>query len=212
MATYNPASAVSGAISGAKFGSSFGPIGTGVGALAGGVMGLFGSRNKKKKPKRISTLDPQQQQLYDQYIQSLGGQGPFSDLYNFDSAGYNQVFDQTIGQPAYQNFRENVIPGITGQFRGSNIMNSSYAGESLARAGRDVQRNLDAQRSANIFSGQQQAGANKQNAINNILGMQTFALERPQEGSPSIIDQILGSVAPRAGEWFSDYLGGIANR
>lgn len=39
----------SGALSGAALGSSFGPIGTGVGAAAGGLIGLF-----KKKPKPIT--------------------------------------------------------------------------------------------------------------------------------------------------------------
>lgn len=209
MAKYSAGSAVSGAISGASIGSSFGPIGTGIGAVAGGIMGLFGSKKKKKKAKPISTLDPQQQQLYNQYIQSLGGQGPFSDLYNFNAEGYNDVFYKTVGRPAYRNFNENIVPGITGQFRSNNLMNSSYTGDALARAGRDVQENLDAQRSANVFAGQQQANQNKQNAIQNILGMQTFAMQKPQQGAPSTIDQILGTLAPKAGEWFADYLKGF---
>lgn len=211
MAKYSASSAVSGAMSGASIGSSFGPIGTGVGAVAGGLLGLFGSKKKKKKSKPINTLDPRQQQLYDQYIQSLQGKGPFSDMYNFDAQGYNDVFDKTIGRQAYRNFNENIIPGITGQFRSNNLMNSSYAGDALSRAGRDVQENLDAQRSANIFAGQQQANLNKQNAINNILGMQTFAMKQPQQGSPGTIDQILGTLAPRAGEWFADYLKGMGS-
>ncbi len=209
MAKYSAGSAASGAISGASVGSIFGPVGTGVGALVGGVAGLFGSKKKKKKPKITSTLDPQQQEVYKDYIASLGGQGPYADMYNFDAEGYNKVFDQTVGRPAYRNFQENVIPGITGQFRSNNLMNSSYAGGALSRAGRDVQENLDAQRAANIFQGQQQAKTSKQNAINNILNMQTFATNKPAAKTPSSIDQILGTVAPQAGEWFADYLGGL---
>ena len=127
-------------------------------------------------------------------------------MYNFDAEGYNDVFDKTIGRQANRNFQENVIPGITGQFRSNNLMNSSYAGESLARAGRDVQENLDALRSQNVFAGQQQANQNKQNAINSVLGTQTFAYDKPGAQSPGVIDQILGSVGPAAGEWFADYL------
>lgn len=197
----------SGAASGAMAGSAAGPWGTAGGALLGGVSGLFGSKNKKKKkPKMRSRLDPQQQSLYDDYVRSIRGEGPMSNMYNFDSEGYNDTFDQTVGRPAYRNFQENIIPGITGQFRQGNTMNSSYAGEALSRAGRSVQENLDSQRSANIFQGQQQSNMNKQNAMQNILGKQTFDLERPQQGSGNAIDQILGKVGPAAGEWFADYL------
>lgn len=201
MATYDFGSGASGAISGAAAGSSFGPIGTAAGGLIGGLTGLFGS--KKKKKKRISTLDPQQQGLYNDYVSSIRNQGPFSDLYNFDSEGYNKVFDQNVSRPANRNFQENIIPSITGQFRNNNLMNSSYTGEALSRAGRDVQENLDAQRSANIFQGQQQANSNKQNAINNVMNTQTFAYQKPNGSS---IDQILSTAGPAAGEWFADFL------
>lgn len=184
----------------------FGALADVAGSVIGGAVKLFGSKKKKKKPKTVSTLDPQQQALYNDYIGSIRGEGPFNDLYDFDTQGYNDVFDKTVGRPAYRNFQENIIPGITGQFRSNNLQNSSYAGESLSRAGRDVQENLDAQRSANIFSGQQQAKQNKMNAINNALGMQTFAYEKPQSNTPSIIDQILASAGPAAGQWFADYL------
>ena len=201
--------ALTGALSGASIGSAIPVIGTAIGAGLGGIFGaaggLFGGR-KKKKAKKRSTLDPQQQALYKDYVDSLRNEGPFKDLYNFDAAGYNDVFDKTIARAANRNYSENIIPGITGQFRSNNIMNSSYTGEALSRAGRDVQENLDALRSQNIFQGQQQANQNKQNAINNILGMQTFAYDKPGPQNPSMIDQVLGTLGPAAGEWFADYL------
>ena len=137
-------------------------------------------------------------------MSALRGEGPFGNLYNFDAQGYNDVFDKTIGRPAYRNFEENIIPNITGQFRGNNLMNSSYTGQALSRAGRDVQENLDAQRSANIFQGQQQANQNKMNSINSLLGLQTQAYQRPEERTPSTIDQILNSVGVAGGEWLAD--------
>lgn len=193
--------AAGGGITGASVGSAFGPIGAAAGGVVGAVAGLFGS--KKKKRKKIKTLDPQQEGVYNDYVASLRGQGPFSDLYNFDAQGYNNVFDQTVGRPAYRNFQENIIPGITGQYRQGNLMNSSYSGEALSRAGRDVQENLDAQRSANIFAGQQQANQNKMSGIQNVLNMKTFDYQQPGQSS---IDQILNKVGPAAGEWFADYL------
>jgi hypothetical protein len=168
----------------------------GQGLLTGAVTGLFGK--KKKKPKRLSTLDPQQQSLYNDYISSIRGEGPMKDLYNFDAQGYNDVFDKTIGRQANRNFNENIIPGITGQFRSNNLQNSSYVGESLSRAGRDVQENLDNQRSANVFAGQQQANQNKINGTNSILNMNTFDWQMPE---PSLIDKILSEAAPAAGKY-----------
>ncbi len=85
-------------------------------------------------------------------------------------------------------------------------MNSSYSGQALSRAGRDVQESLDAKRSDMHFQGQQQAQLNKQSAIDKILNMQTFAYEKPGAQNPSTIDQILGSIGPQAGEFLADYM------
>jgi hypothetical protein len=200
MAKFDTETAASGAVSGATIGSTFGPWGAAIGGLAGGALGLFGKK-KKKKPKPISTLDPQQQKLYNDYIAGIRGEGPFSNLYNFDTEGYNKVFDQTIGRQANRNFQENTIPGITGQFRGSNLMNSSYTGEALSRAGRDVQENLDALRSQNVFQGQQEAQRARRAGITDVLGTHSV----PQE-KKGILDQILGQVGPAAGEYLGGYL------
>jgi hypothetical protein len=180
----------------------FGPgYGTAIGAGIGGLAGLFGS--KKKKKKNISTFDKQQQGLYNQYVQGLNGQGQFGDLYNYDSEGANANFDKNVSRPAYRNFQENIVPTITGQFRQGNLQNSSYAGQALSRAGRDVQEGLDAQRSNMQFMGQQNAKQNKQGALQNVLGMQTFAR---QDAPTSSLDQTLSSLAPSAGKWFSNWL------
>ena len=189
-----------GAASGASLGSAFGPVGTAIGAIGGGILGLFG---KKKKKRKVSRFDPQQQQLYNQQMQALQGQGPLSNLYNYDAEGANQNFDLNVGRPAYRNYQENIIPQITGQYRQNNLMNSSYSGEALARSGRNVQENLDAQRSNMQFLGQQNAQTAKQNAINNMLGGRTHDFEQNQ---PSQIDQILQSVGPAAGDWLATYL------
>lgn len=195
--------AAGGALSGAAAGSSFGPWGAAAGGVIGGISGLFGG--KKKKRKRISTLDPQQQSLYDDYVQSIRGDGPLGGLYDYDAEGSNRNFDKNVARPAYRGFEENIIPQITGQFRGNNIGNSSYTGEALGRAGRNVQENLDALRSNTQFQGQQNAQQNKQGAIQNILGMHTFDWQEPGESS---LDKILGSVGPAAGKYAADYFGG----
>lgn len=196
----------SGALTGGSTGSMFGPAGTAIGAVTGGVLGLFGSKKKKRKPKRSSTFDPQQQELYDQHMQALQGQGPMANLYNFDANAANQNFERNTAQPAYQNFQENVIPNITGQFRNDNLMNSSYTGEALSKAGRDLQKNLDTQRANAMYQGEQTAQNSRRTGVENSLNRATFGYQPSQESSPNIIDQVLNAAGPAAGQWFSDYL------
>ena len=206
-------SALAGGASGAAVGTALNPgWGTAIGAAGGFITGLFGKKKKKPKPKKYSTLDPQQEELYGNNMAALRGEGPLAGLYNFDEEGYNDVFDKTIGRPAYRKFQENVIPSITGQFRGNNIGNSSYTGEALSRAGRDVQENLDAQRSSNIFSGQQNAQNNKANAVNNMLGMQTFAYSKPGAQEKNSIDTILENLTKIGGDWLANKINGSTSK
>jgi len=206
-------SAVGGAASGVGAGAAIGSIipgvgtaiGGAVGGVAGFVSGLFGKK-KKKKPKTLSTFDKQQQELYDQHMAGLRGEGQFADLYKYDTAGANANFDQNVSRPAYRNFQENIIPGITGEFRSKNLMNSSYTGEALGRAGRNVQENLDAQRSNMIFQGQQQANQNKIQGIDSALNRTTFNYQKPAPQNPSTLDQILGSLGENSGQYIADYL------
>lgn len=168
-----------GAASGAAVGSAFGPVGAAIGGVAGGLLGLFG--RKKKKPKRLSTLNKDQEALMNKYSQGVQGQGPLSGLFDYNPQDTRDVFTKTYAQPAYQQYQENIVPGITGQFRGGNLQNSSYLAGALSKAGVDVQRNLDAQLSNMIYQGQQDSVNRRINAINNILGTQTFAYQKPQQ-------------------------------
>lgn len=192
----------SGAVSGAAAGSSFGPWGTAIGAGIGGVAGLFGGGKKKKKR---GLFDSQQKKLYTDYINGIQGQGPMAGQYNYDANQANSVFDQNVANPAIRQFKEDIVPNITGQYRKNNLMQSSYSGEALSRAGRDVGEKLAALRAATQFQGQENASQRKQDAIQNALGMSSFAYETGAKSSP--IDQILGQAAPSGGEWFKDFLG-----
>ena len=197
----NFASGLSGAASGASLGSMAGPWGAAAGGVLGGVAGLFGGGKKKKK--KYSTFDPKQKALYDQYIQGIQGQGPMAGQYNYDANQANDVFDQNVARPENRNFQENIVPEITGSFRQNNIGNSSYTGEALSRAGRNVQEKLSGLRADMQFRGQESANDRKQNAIQNALGMATFQYGKSQ---PSGIDQILAQTAPSAGKWLEGFM------
>lgn len=196
MVSFDFGNALSGGLSGAAIGSAIPGVGSLAGGAIGGIAGLFGG--SKKKRKKVGRFDKQQQQLYQDQNAALYGQGPFSDLYNYDEQAANQNFEQMYSRPAYRQFQENVIPGITGSFRGRNLQNSSYAGEALGRAGRDVQESLDAQRANVLYSGQQAAQQRKAGGLERLLGMQTFGYEQPQESG---IDSILRSLAPLGGDY-----------
>lgn len=187
------AGAATGAIGGATAGASFGPIGAGIGGLLGGITGLFGNKKKKKK---ISSFDKNQQRLNEQQHQSILGQGPLADLYNYDPEQANAVFDKSVANPAYRNLREQGIPGVTGQFRSQGLMNSSYAGDAISKLTRDVQESLDAQRSQYLYGEQKDARNAKRNAVENLQNRSTFAYDTAANGSGFDLDTILGSIPP----------------
>lgn len=207
MARANYGGALSGAASGASTGATIGSIipgvgtavGGAVGGLFGGIAGLFGK--KKKKKKTLSTLDKRQQQLNEQQHQSILGKGPLADLYNYDPKAANEVFEKTIANPAYRQFKEELAPQITGQFRSQGLQSSSYAGDALAKAGRDIQEKLDAERSKYLYGEQEGAKSAKRQAIENLQNRTTFDYQpnRQQSSSGGIdIDSILKSFGPDA--------------
>jgi len=202
----NLAAGAAGAASGAATGAMFGAPGAAIGGVAGGLLGLFGTSNKRKKPKRLSTLDPTQQGIYNEYAKGLQGKGgQYNDLFNFNPDQMKDVFQKMYANPAYQNFNENVVPGITGQFRGQNLQNSSYLGGALGKAGTDVQNNLNAHLSNMLYQGQQDAVNRRVQGIQNLLGTQTFAYEQPQESAG---DQAFGQLMNVGGK----AIGGMIDR
>lgn len=198
MARLSTSGALGGAGTGALYGAKFGgPIGAGIGGLIGGIGGLFG--RSRRKPKRISTMDPRQRELYNQYIQALqGGGGPLADVFGqTNPEQLRNLFQQTYAQPQYQNFQENIVPSITGQFRGQNLQNSSYLGGALSKAGTDVQKNIDTQLANILYQAQQGDIERRQRGAQDILGMTTFGYQKPQASS---VDQLLGSLGTGAGQ------------
>jgi hypothetical protein len=122
-------------------------------------------------------------------------------MYNFNPEQATDVFNQMYAQPAYQQFQEEIVPGITGQFRGGNLQNSSYMAGALGKAGTDVQRNLNAQMAQMLYQGQQASIDRRINSINNLMNMQTFAYQKPQ-ASPfdTMLDSFSGGAGKYAGQ------------
>ena len=190
--------AASGAITGATIGSVIPGVGTAVGAGVGGVIGggagLFGVGRKKKK--KLSAYDKKQKKLYDLEHQAILGEGPLADLYNYDPEMANEVFDKTIARKAYRDLEEKSIPAVTGQFRSQGLMQSSYAGDAIAKLARDVQEGLDAQRTQYLYGEQKDSRQAKRQAVENIQGRSTFAYDKAGQGGGFDIDSILSKLTP----------------
>jgi hypothetical protein len=200
--------ALSGASTGATIGSVIPGVGTaigaGVGALIGGVTGLFGS--KKKKKKKLTSFDKRQEGLNKQQHEAVLGKGPLADLYNYDPEAANNVFDKTIARKAYRDLNESAIPSVTGQFRSNGLINSSYAGDAVAKLTRDVQENLDAQRTQYLYGEQKDARNARRNAVENLQNRSTFAYDTTNQGSRGFdINSVLKSITPEMTDQLADY-------
>jgi len=203
MANLNYGSAAKGGLSGAAAGFSVGgPWGAVAGGTIGATAGLF---DRKKKNKQLSSLDEKQQNINQAQYQSILGKGPLADLYNFDANQANDVFDQNYARPANRNFQENIVPSITGQFRGANLQNSSYAGDALSKAGRDVQEQLNGLRSKYLFDEQNQTKNAQRNAIENFQNRSNFSYDKNQGNSGFDIGELLKSIPPEAIQSLKDY-------
>lgn len=209
MVKLNVGSGLSGAASGATLGGSIGGgPGAAIGAGLGGLAGLFGGGEKKAKTQ--STLDPKQRALLDEYLTAAQtGQGPLAQLFGpTDLTGYQNFFQRNFADPALQRFKEEIIPNITGQFRGAGLGQSSYLGEALGKAGTDVQKGLDDKLADILFQAEQGTMQNRRGAVENILGMNTMAQGRPQQTS---IAGLLEQLGMGAGDVLKNYLGGQSN-
>lgn len=166
--------------------------------------GLIPGLSKSLKPNTVSTFDPTQQELYGAYANAIQGKGgPLGDIFSYDPEALRNMYNQVYAQPAYQNFRENTIPSITGSFRGRNLQNSSYLGGALSKAGTDVQKGLDANLAQMLYSAQQDSLNRKRQGLSDILGMQTQAYQT------SPIMQLLQALAGGAGQMLGKKFGGM---
>ena len=102
----------------------------GFGALGGAA---FNRLNKTRKPKKVSLLDDRQENILELLNQAAQGQGPFAGLTQTDPEQTAGFFNEAVAQPLINQFNEEILPGITGQFRGKGLGQSTFAGQAAAR-------------------------------------------------------------------------------
>lgn len=159
-----------------------------------------------EKHKRVSTLRPEQEDLYNQLLAS--GQGPGAGGAFGDAADYyrNLLSDnpedfQAFAAPEMRRFNEDIIPGLAEQFAGmgSGGLSSSGFRNSVTGAGADLSERLGA-----IRAQLRQSGAQGLANIGNA-GLQNFSQDVvSQQGTPGFF----GQVAPLAGTAIGTMFGG----
>ncbi len=213
--------ALSGAATGAALGSVVPGIGTAIGAvgggLVGGLTGLFGGGSEEKH-KRVSTLLPEQQRLYQQLQQALtrkgagGAYGESADYYR-DLLDPNSQTAQMMMAPESRKFNEEIIPGLAEQFAGmgaGGLTSSGFRNESI-NAGTDL-----AERLGSIRAQLRAQGAQGLANLGNI-GLGNFSQDvMTQPGVPSFGETAgpgIGSAMTSMGtDFLKDYLNNPKNK
>jgi len=191
-----------GASTGASIGGTIGSlipgvgtaIGTGVGGLIGGAAGGLLGRQNKQTP-----MQAKQQELIDQLLASLGGEGPYSNLFNVDE----NAFQKSYVEPMKQKFQSQIAPQIQQSYIASGQQRGTGLDDTLTRAGVDMDQLL------NQYYAQMQEGAmgRKANAMGGILQMGAGAPETPSMGEAAM--QGLGGYL--SSDAFSKDIGNIVS-
>lgn len=144
------------------------------GSIGGGYLASrnAGSESKIQKTGRHTV---------DDILASIRGNGPYSNLFNFDQNAFNTSFVN----PAKQMFANQIAPAIQQQFIASGQQRGSGLDSQLTRAGVD----LDSMLNQYLYQFQNQG---KQNALQSLGNISQFASGGTQGYSPS---QSFGSAA-----------------
>ena len=126
-------------------------------AIIAAIANRSGTSTKEvKKPKF-------QRDLIDQVLQGVRGEGEFANLFSSDQEG----FQKSVADPLLEQFRTQTAPQIQQSFIQSGQQRGTPLESSLARAGLDVQGQIN-----QLFQQFQNQGQNRQaNAINSLIGI-----------------------------------------
>lgn len=163
----------------------------------------------RKKPKQVSLQSKKQRRLQDDMYNSFYGRGNFNDLFApTDYDALNQRFEESYARPAMRRFKEEIIPSITGQFRGGGIMESDVAANALARSGRDLEETLAAQRGDFLY---RQSEADKDRRLRGIQGYINSNQVATSPGGYAPFDAVMSEIGSRFGNEAADYFFNLLN-
>lgn len=165
---------------------------------------LFGSKDKVKK---MNNLNTGQENILDQILAGLMGQGgPFAGMFGeFDPTATTNMFEQGVAAPAMRNFQQRVIPSIMQSFADQGA--SSGLSNSLATAGRDMEENLNSQLAQYLWQAQMQHQQNRMQGLGLGLGTKAFT-PYVQEGYSGIVPGFFSEFGKGMGYGMGKTFGG----
>lgn len=165
--------------------------------------------------EKMDTLSPEQQQLFQQIMSSLGQGGQLGQSYGQGLSGLQEMLNpssaayQRFEAPHLQQFEQQTVPGLAERFAGAGAqggaLSSSGFGQALSSAGGQLQTQL-----AGMKAGlQQQAIRDIMQQYSGMAGMgmgaETFGYQAPKEGA---IMKLLAAFAGGAGRGATGGMGG----
>ena len=148
-------------------------------AAAGSTLASLGKGSNETKIER------QKRKLVDQLLSSLSGNGPYSDIFSDDEAGFQKAFVD----PAKAMFQNQIAPQIQQSYIASGQQRGTGLDDQLLRAGVDLDQMLNKQ----YAEYQGNALTRQQNAMNAILGAPRGAEKQPSLGQ-DIFSSLGGAI------------------
>ena len=180
-----------------------------ISAGAAGLGGMMGNRGGTPQPQWMTPpqteMGQKKQELIDQLLSSVNGDGPYKDLFNVDEAGFQKSFVD----PMTNMFNNQIAPQIQQNYIAGGQQRGSGIDDTMTRAGVNMQDMLGQQ----YAQYQQNAQGNKANALNSILGFQEpqaqlySGSQDPMSGSGAFGSGVAGfASSPGFGNSFQDML------
>lgn len=158
-------------------------------------------RGSPEKHERVSTLLPQQQQLFQQLMSAISGQGA-GGAFGDSSDYFRQLLSddpelmQQFFAPEQRRFQQETIPGLAEQFAGmgSGALSSSGFRNAAVNAGTDLQERL-----GSIRAGLKQQAAQGLSGLGG-MGLGNYSQDVvTQQGSPGFLSQIAPGIGSGIG-------------
>lgn len=148
----------------------------------------------------FSTLNPEQQGLFNQQAQGLGAIQPQIMQYLQQLLSSSPEATEAFSAPYMRQFNEQIVPGLAERFAGAGALSSSGFQNALGQAGAGLAENLASMREQLRYGAAQQG----QSGISNFLGMNTQSLMPKQMG---FLKQLLLGLSGGVGQG----IGGIGS-
>jgi hypothetical protein len=166
--------------------------------------GYFGGKGEGKKETKMQKT---QRKLVDQLLESLGGQGPYADLFKTDK----ETFQKSYVDPAMQKFRDITAPNIQQQYIAHGQQRSTGLDDTLTRAGVDLDQMLNQA----MMEFEKQGKDRQMSILGSILGMGSGAANQPtgaQNAMTGVANYMSGQgFTDTIANLFKNYSGGTSN-